>query len=415
MILIKNASIITQNKKRQILKNGAVLITGDKITDIGPAKKLVKKYTRIKKTIVDGTGQVVLPGLINAHTHAAMTLLRGFADDMPLHNWLTKKIWPAEAKLKPRDIYQGTKLAIKEMLASGTTTFFDMYWQPVAVFKAVSESGIRGFVGPLVIDLGTIKVGATQVSQWYKKLKQKQNSRSRLAVAPHSIYTVSQENLIWCKKFADENKLLLHIHLSETEQEVANCLKQRGCRPVEYLARIGFLGPNVVAVHVCWVMDKEIKILAEHQVSVVNCPTSNLKLVSGILPLSKMLRAGVNVCLGSDGPASNNNLDLFEEMKIAALIHKWNEQNHIAADAQTILDTATINGAKALGLEKELGSIEVGKKADLVMLNFNQPHLQPCFNPVSHLVYSANGGDASLVIVDGKIKLNKLICLNSRK
>jgi 5-methylthioadenosine/S-adenosylhomocysteine deaminase len=407
MILIKNALVVTQNEKRRVIKNGAVLVDKDKIADVGATEKLEKKYARAKKTLIDGTNQVILPGLINAHTHAAMALLRGFADDLPLRQWLNEKIWPKEAKLKPKDIYQGTKLATEEMLANGTTTFFDMYWHPLAAFQAIEESGVRGFVGPLIIDLGAAKIGVAQLSHWFKKLKPRLNDKNRLAVAPHSIYTVSQETLKQCKKFADENKLLLHIHLSETEQEVADCLKKHGCRPVEYLDKIGFLGPNVVAAHVCWADDKEIKILAKNKVSVVNCPTSNLKLVSGVLPLSKMLKAGVNVCLGSDGPASNNNLDLFEEMKIAALIHKWNEKDHTAADAQTILDTATINGAKALGLEKELGSIEIGKKADLIMLDFSQPHLRPCFNPVSHLVYAAQGGDVTKTIVGGKIKFDK--------
>ncbi|MEK7160700.1 MAG: amidohydrolase family protein, partial [Patescibacteria group bacterium] len=214
----------------------------------------------------------------------------------------------------------------------------------------------------------------------------------------------SKSRKIW---FADQNNLLLHIHLSETEAEVENCLKQHGCRPIEYLEKIGVLGGNVVAAHACWLTEREIKILAKRKVSIAHCPTSNLKLVSGIMPLSRLLKAGVNVCLGTDGPSSNNNLDMLEEMKIAALIHKWNEKDPSAAKAQTILDLATINGAKALKINGQVGSIDIGKEADIVMLNFNQPHLRPCHSVVSNLVYSAQGGDVSAVFINGRVLFNK--------
>ena len=404
-IFIKNAQIVTQNKERQIIKNGAILIEGDKIADLGSSISLEKKYARFKKRTINGQGKVVIPGLINAHTHAAMTLLRGFADDLPLQQWLAKKIWPAEAKLKPSDIYQGAKLACQEMLASGTTTFFDMYWQPEPTIKAVNESGIRGFIGPLIIDLGSVKIGLAQIEQTYNKLKSKINSTIKLTIAPHSIYTVSKETLVWCKKFADQENLLIHIHLSETEQEVKNCLAYHQCRPVEYLEKIGFLGGNVIAAHGCWLSDKEIKILAKRGVSAAHCPTSNLKLASGVMQLSKLLKAGVNVALGTDGPASNNSLDMFSEMKIAALIHKWDEKNPIASDAQTILDTATINGARALKIDDQVGSIDIGKQADIIIVNFTKPHLLPCFNPVSHLVYAAQGADVEKVVISGKVLL----------
>lgn len=405
MILIKNTTILTQNAQRQIIKNGAILIEGSKIMDIGASAKLEKKYAKAKKKTIDGRGRVLIPGLINAHAHSAMTLLRGYADDLSLQTWLTEKIWPAEAKLKAADIYRGTKLACEEMRRSGTTTFFDMYWQPEAVIKAAQESGLRGFIGPLIIDLGSVNIGPEQIEQTYKKLKPKVSDFIKITVAPHSIYTVSKETLIWCKQFADRENLLIHIHLSETEEEVANCVKAHGCRPVEYLEQIGFLGGNVMAAHSCWLSDEEIKILAKRGVNIAHCPTSNLKLVSGVMPLGKLLKAGVNVCLATDGPSSNNNLDMFEEMKIAALIHKWNEKNPEAASAQTILDLATINGAKALKMDKQIGSIDIGKKADIVMINFEKAHLRPCFNPVSHIVYAVQGGDVEQVIVGGKVLL----------
>ncbi len=415
MILIKNIIIVTQNAERQIINNSAILIEGEKIADLGENKNLEKKYVKAKKRVIDGRGQVAIPGLINAHTHAAMNLLRGFADDMPLKDWLEQKIWPAEAKMTPRDIYQGTKLACREMLQSGTTAFFDMYWYPEAIIKAVYETGIRGFVGPLIIDLGAVAVGPKQIEALYNKAKQKLDERIKLTIAPHAIYTVSEETLRWCRQFADANNLLIHIHLSETEHEVQECQKKHGLRPVEYLEKIGFLTPpapspskgegwgGVVAAHGCWLSDAEIKILAKCKVSVAHCPTSNLKLVSGVMPLSKLLRADVNVALGTDGSSSNNNLDMLEEMKIAALIHKWNEKNPAAADAQTVLDLATINGAKALKMDKEIGSIDIGKQADIVIVNFDQPHLRPCHSVVSNLVYSAQGGDVAKVIVGGQV------------
>lgn len=403
MILIKNATIVTQNSNRQIIKDGAILIEGEKIADIGQSTKLEKKYTKAKKKMIDGRGRVIIPGLINAHTHAAMTLLRGYADDLPLKQWLTEKMWPAEAKFTPRDIYQGTKLACQEMLRSGTTTFSNMFWQPAEEIRAVEKMGLRGWVGLTALDSGGKDVGPRQIEEAYKRLKAKISNKIKLVIMPHTIYTVSAKTLRWCRDFADDNDLLLHIHLSETEEEVKTCLKEHCCRPVEYLAKIGFLGSNVIAAHGCWLNDKEIKIFARRNVSVAHCPTSNLKLVSGVMPLAKLLKAGVNVALGTDGPASNNCLDMFGEMKLAALIHKWDEKNPVAADAQTVLDMATINGAKALKAEQKIGSLDIGKQADIVIINFNQPHLKPCHSVISNLVYAARGGDVEKVLVGGEV------------
>ncbi len=399
MILLKNFTLVTQNEARQIIKEGALLINETKIADIGPDKELIKKYKNCQ--IIDGKGMVALPGLINVHTHAAMSLLRGYADDMPLKQWLEEKIWPKEAKLTEKDIYEGTLLAGQEMLKSGTMTFSDMYFEPQAEIKAVKKAGLRGIIGLTAIEFK--KLGPSSIEQKYQALNKYVSENIKLSITPHSIYAVGKEALVWCANFARENKLLLHIHLSETEQEIENCLKLNGCRPIEYLDKIGFLGPNVIAAHVCWATDEEIKILAKNKVSVAHCPSSNLKLVSGIMPLSKLLKAGVNVALGTDGPSSNNSLDMFWEMKLAALIHKWNEQNPQSADAQTILDMATVNSAKALGLENELGSLEIGKEADIIMMDFDQPHLTPHLNTVSHLVYAVRGADVRTAIIGGKI------------
>lgn len=403
MILIKNTTIVTQNAERRIINDGAILVEGEKIADLGESKELEKKYAKAEKQVIDGRGQVVIPGLINAHTHAAMSLLRGFADDMPLKEWLEQKIWPAEAKMSPHDIYSGTKAACEEMLAGGTTVFNNMYWQPQEEIKAVQESGLRDWVGLTALDTNGMDIGPARIAETYDNLKNKVSDKIILTLTPHSIYTVTRETLIWSKKFADDNGLLLHIHLSETEEEIRNCLKQHNCRPVEYLEKIGFLGDNVIAAHGCWLSDEEINILAKRGVSIAHCPVSNLKLVSGIMPLSKLIKAGVNVALGTDGSSSNNNLDMLEEMKFAALIHKWNEKNPAAADAQTVLDMATLNGAKALKIDGQTGSIDIGKQADIVIVNFNRPHLQPCHSVISNLVYSAQGGDVAKVIIGGQV------------
>jgi len=400
MILIKNATVITQDKDRRILKGGAILVEKEIIADIGISAELEKKYPQAK--IVAGENLVALPGLINCHTHAAMNLLRGFGDDMPLMEWLTKKIWPAEAKLTPEEIFNGTKAGCEEMAASGTTSFNDMYFYPKDQVKAALESRMRDFAGIIALAGGKFNFTPEYVERTFEELKSQSNGLIKLVVSPHSIYAAPEKTLVWCANFARKNNLLLHIHLSETEREVDDCLKQHNCRPVEYLEKIRFLGSNVIAAHGCWLSDEEIKILAERKVSVVNCPTSNLKLASGVMPFSKLTKAGVNICLGTDGSASNNNLDMVSEMKIAALIHKWNERDPESACAQAILDMATINGAKALGMSAEIGSMEPGKKADIVLLDFNQPHLQPCFNPVSNLVYAACGRDVVLTMVNGK-------------
>lgn len=403
MILIENATLVTQNPARQIIRKGALLIDGKRIADIGSSGRLKKKYAAKDVKKIQGKDLVILPGFVNAHTHAAMSMLRGYADDMPLKQWLEEKIWPAETKLKERDIYRGTRLACDEMIRSGTTTFNNMYWHLKEEFSAVKKCGLRDFVGIMAFDDGPLPFTPEYISNEYEKLKKKNDSKIRLAIAPHSIYAVKPETLKWCKRFADDRGLCLHIHLSETEEEISNCLKKHRCRPVEYLEKIGFLGPNVIAAHVCWVNGKEIKLLAKNKVSVAHCPSSNLKLVSGIMPLSKLLRAGVNVCLGTDGPSSNNALDMFWEMKIAALIHKWNEKNPGSADAQTILDMATINGARALSMEKEIGSLEIGKKADIIIIDFRQPHLQPHHNTVSNIVYAARGADVRSVFIGGTV------------
>jgi len=357
---------------------------------------------------IDGKGEkAVLAGLINCHSHSAMVLFRGYADDLPLERWLKEKIWPLEKKLTEEDIYWGTKLACLEMIKTGTTCFNDMYWLEEASIEAVKEMGIRAVIGLVLLDF--LPMGNKEhIEKLFKTLKSKLSEVGPLSIAPHSIYTVSKENLIWAKNFAKKNNLLLHIHLSETEKEVKDCLKKNKMRPVEYLDKIEFLDRNCILAHSVWLSEREINILAKRKANVVYNPCSNLKLAIGeIFPYKKLKEKKVNVCLGTDGAASNNNLDMFEEMKFGALLQKHKEKDSTLAKAKEVLDWATINGAKALKINA--GEIKVGKLADLILIDLNQVFLKPGYNFISDLVYSASGNCVSDLICDGKILMRDKI------
>jgi 5-methylthioadenosine/S-adenosylhomocysteine deaminase len=329
-----------------------------------------------------------------------MTLFRGYADDFPLKEWLTKKIWPLEQKITEDDVYWGTKLACLEMIKTGTTTFNEMYWYPEAQIEAVKEMGLRAVIGLVMIDF--LPIGSREnVEKLFVKLKAKNLEAISLTIAPHSIYGVSKENLIWAKDFAKKENLILHIHLSETEEEVNGCLKLAKMRPVEYLEKIGFLNENCILAHSIWLNEKEIEILAKRKCSVVYNPCSNMKLASGIFPYKKLKEAKLNICLGTDGPASNNSLDIFLEMKFASLLQKVKEMDPTIAPAKEIFEIATKNGAKALKIDA--GEIKEGKLADLILIDLNQISLTPCHNLVSDIVYSATGNCVSDLICNGKI------------
>jgi len=397
-VLIKN--VILDGKKRDIF------IEGNKV------KKIGKNLNLKAKQKIDGKGEkAALPGLINCHTHAAMSLFRGYADDLPLKEWLIKKIWPSEKKVSEDDVYWGTKLAILEMIKSGTTCFNDMYWYGEAVIEATKEMGLRAVVGPLIIDFDN-RGSIENFKRLYRDFELDKSELIKIAVAPHSIYGVSKENLIWAKNFAGKNNLLLHIHLSETEEEVEGCLKLAKMKPVEYLEKIGFLGEprsrtsslrggNCILAHSIWLDNKEIEILARRKCSVVYNPCSNIKLASGIFPYKKLKEAKVNICLGTDGPASNNSLDMFSEMKFASLLQKVKEMDSTVAPAKEIFEIATKNGAKALKIDA--GEIKEGKLADLILIDLNQISLTPGHNLVSDIVYSASGNCVSDLICNGKI------------
>jgi len=390
-ILIKN--IILNGKKKDIF------IEENKI------KKIGKSLNFKAKQKIDGKGEkAVLPGLINCHAHAAMSLFRGYGDDLPLKEWLEKKLWPVELKITEEDAYWGTKLSCLEMIKTGTTTFNEMYRYPEATMRAVEEIGLRAIIDLVLIDFLPI-CSKENVEKLYKKLKPKLPEIGSLAIAPHAIYTVSRDNLIWAKNFARKYNLPLHIHISETEKEVKDCLKKYNLRPLEYLEEIGFLEEDCILAHTVWLSDKEIKILAKRKCSVVYNPCSNMKLASGFFPYKKLKKAGVNICLGTDSAASNNNLDLFEEMKFASLLQKIKERDPTIAPAPEIFETATKNGAKALRINA--GEIREGKLADLILIDLNQISFKPGHNFISDIVYSASGNCVSDVICNGKILMRE--------
>ncbi len=400
-IIIRNAILVTMDDRRRILKNFSLAIEDGRIVEISEKIKCEADFE------IDANGKVVLPGLINTHTHLAMTLFRGSADDLPLMEWLTEEIWPVEAKLEAKHVYAGSLLGCLEMIRSGTTTFNDMYFYLDEVVKSVREAGIRGVLSFPLLDVA----GEEQGEELFKKAEEglrryngiERDSRVIVFVGPHAPYTCSKELLLRAKALAEEHNTGLHIHVSETEREVKDFLEQHGLRPFEYLEKIGFLGENVLAAHAVHVSEAEMELMRKRGVSVAHNPVSNMKLASGIAPVPEYLRRGINVALGTDGCASNNNLDMFEEIKVSALLHKIATGNASALKVYHALEMATINAAKALGLEKEIGSLEVGKRADIIVVDFNKPNLKPLSNPVSHLVYSARGCDVSTTIVDGNI------------
>jgi len=366
-------------------------------------EKIEKNINYKADNFIDGKNKAIIPSFVNSHTHAAMTLLRGYADDMQVKEWLEKKIWPLEAKLSEEDIYWGAKFACLEMIKSGTTLFNDMYWHFHGTAKAVEEMGIRAIISSVIIDFFDEKKLKEQIEinkRLFEEAKQ-YSKRITFALGPHSIYSNSEEALRWAKKFADENKLLIHIHLSESKNEVEECIKKYKMRPAEFLESIKFLGPNVIAAHSIWLDEKEIKILRKNDVKIAYNPTSNMKLSSGILPYEKLKSAGLTLTLGTDGCASNNNLDMLEEMKFASLLQKINTGNPTSALAKDIFNMATINGAEALRIN--CGKIEERRLADFLLIDLKNIYLNPQSNLISNLVYSANSECIDSTICDGKI------------
>jgi 5-methylthioadenosine/S-adenosylhomocysteine deaminase len=390
-ILIQNVLLADQSTD--------LLIEGNRIARIAP-----EIPEPSGATLIDGSHQAILPGLHNGHTHAAMVLLRGYADDMPLHQWLTEKIWPIEAKMTEESVYWGTKLACVEMIRTGTTFFNDMYWHRQGSVRAVTEMGLRASLAGVVIDLfdkAKAREQRAEVENAFAVAQENSCDRIQFTLGPHAIYTVSEASLRWIAEFATQHDLLIHTHLSETQKEVDDCLAQHGVRPVEYLERIGFLGSRVSFGHGIWLDERERAILGERGCAIVTNPCANMKLGSGMFAFADIAKAGIPIGLGTDGTSSNNNLDLFEEMKFAALLEKVRTMDPTAVPAAEILRTATAENAKIFRLDS--GVVEEGALADLILVNLRALAYAPGHNFVSDAVYSGTGYHVNTTICDGKI------------
>lgn len=415
-LLIIPSWIITVNEADQVLTQHAVAVNAGKIIDILPVKVAEQTYKATKTVVLPQ--QALLPGFINAHTHAAMSLLKGLADDLPLMEWLQGHIWPAERRWGDRRfVYDGSKLAIAEMLRSGTTCFNDMYFFAEETVKAVQESGVRACLGMILIDFPTAY--AQDADDYLQKglaLREsvKNDPLIKLCFAPHAPYTVSDQSLQRIHQLAEDLNSPIHMHVHETAQEVQQAFDMSQERPLARLERLGLLDRHFLAVHMTQLQASEIETLAYKGVHVIHCPESNLKLASGFCPVAKLLAAGVNVALGTDSNASNNDLDMLGEMRTAALLAKAVAQDASVVSAHEVLRMATINGAKALGLEQQIGSIEIGKSADLITINLGGLESQPMYDPISHLVYCTTREQVTHVWVAGKALLEerKLSTLN---
>jgi len=390
-----------------VLEDHAVAIRDGIIEAILPAAQARARFPGYDERGLDN--HVLIPGLVNAHTHAAMSLMRGLADDLPLMTWLEKHIWPAEARhVSPEMVRDGTLLACAEMLRGGITCFNDMYFFPDAALEAALAAGMRSAHGIIVIEFPSAY--ASDAEDYLRKgLALRDRFRDQplasFCLAPHAPYTVSDASFRRIATLGAELDIPVHVHLHETAGEIERSLAEHGVRPIERLRRLGLIGPNLVAVHGVHLVPEEIALLAQHGCSVAHCPSSNLKLASGFAPLARLLSAGVNVALGTDGAASNNRLDLFQEMRTAALLAKAVAEDASVMQAHQALHAATLAGARALGIDAVAGSLVPGKSADLVAVEMRAPELAPCYNPLSQLVYAAGREHVTHVWVAGELRI----------
>ena len=404
-LCVKNATIVTMDPECNVIKGGCVCVAGDTIVHVG--QDMPSGYEATKT--LDAQGGLLLPGLINAHTHAPMTLFRGLADDLPLMDWLTRYIFPVEKKMDEDFVRVGALLACAEMILSGTTTFCDMYLFEQQVAEAAREAGIRCVVGEVLYDFPSPNYGQLENGFRYTEdmIKRWQGDPLvSIAVEPHALFTCSPSLLEKAADLACRYGVPLITHLAETQDEIEQIVERYGKRPVGHLDDLGLLNDNLIAVHCVHLNSEEVGLLAEKGVRVIHNPESNMKLASGIAPIPQMLEKGVVVGIGTDGCASNNNLDLFGEMDTAAKLHKVGSMDPTVMDAVTVVKMATIDGARALGLESVVGSIEIGKKADFIVLAPNKAHLVPIYNPFSHIVYAARGDDVSHVVINGSLVMH---------
>ncbi|MEG0642074.1 MAG: amidohydrolase [Clostridium sp.] len=396
-ILINNVSIITMDGKDKIIDKGHILINGNIIE-----KVVLGEYegpiTRLK--VINGEDCIAMPGLINMHTHVPMTLLRGYGEGLPLMKWLNDKIWPFEAKMTKEDIYIGSLLGIVEMIRSGTTTFVDMYYKLSEIAHAADDLNMRAFLGNTIMG----EDYNTQIDKTVELRDRLNNELITVTLAPHSPYTCSPEALTKVGEVARRENMPIQIHLSETLDENNTIYEDHKKTPIKYCEDLNLFRENkVMAAHCTHITNEDMDILNKNNVTMVNNTQSNMKLSSGMAPLLDAVKAGVNVCLGTDGASSNNNLNMIEEMQTASLIQKLTSKDATAMDAYETISLATTNAAKALGMEDSLGKIKEGYLADIILIDMTKPHLIPCFNPYSNIVYSAQGADVKTVIINGKI------------
>jgi len=404
-LIVTGGTVVTVDAAGRVIENGAVAIDGADIAGVDTAAAIAKQFRG--RATIDASGQLVLPGLINTHTHAPMVLYRGLADDLPLMEWLNNYIFPAESKtVSPELVRIGTRLAALEMIESGTTTFTDMYYFEEEIARETRSAGLRGVLGQTIIQfpVADAKTPADALARADKFITEfKGDPLITPAVAPHAIYTLDGPTLRAARELSKRHNVPTLIHLAESRDETKVAEERRTPSPVAYLEGLGFLGPGVVGAHGIWVSDADIQVLKMHNVGISHNPESNMKTASGVAPVPAYLRAGVSVGLGTDGAASNNDLDMFEAMRFAALLAKNESKDPSALSARTVLEMATIRGARALGMEARIGSLEAKKRADLITVSVSGARQTPMYDPISHLVYVIHGDDVQNTIVNGKV------------
>jgi len=403
-MLVVGGTVLTMEPNTEPIKNGAVAVTDGRIAAVGPAEELLELSP--SGAVLNAGNSIILPGLVNTHSHLAMTLLRGIADDIPLKEWLEQHIWPVESEYMNRETVRlGTELATAELLLAGVTTTADMYFFGDEVSAVLAEAGMRGVVAESLIDISTPRCATPEeMLEKQRELLEAYSNHPLItpSVAAHSPYSVSAANLVKEAELAEEYEVSMQIHLSETTWEVEKLLGEKGVSPVAYLADLGFLSERTVAAHCVHVSSEDIELLAEFEVGVSHNPVSNLKLASGVSPVPAMVAQGVKVSLGTDGAASNNTLDLLRDMQLAALLHKGITGDPTVLPARTMLEMVTINGARVLGLEN-IGTLAEGREADLICVAVDGPHTAPMYDPFSHLVFAARSSDVRHVMIRGQV------------
>jgi 5-methylthioadenosine/S-adenosylhomocysteine deaminase len=407
-LLITGGTVVTMDGQRRVIDDGAIAIRGDSIVAVGSRAEIESRFEALKT--IDAHGALIMPGLINGHAHAAMSLFRGLADDLSLDDWLKKYIFPAEARNVTEDfVVWGTRLGLLEMLRGGITTYADMYYFEDGVARVTKEAGMRGVLGETIIDFpapdNKTLAAAFAYTQDYLT-RWKGDPLIVAAVAPHSIYTCSEKTLQDAAALARRNGAPILIHIAEAPFELEQSRAKHGLTPVGYLERIGVLGPDVVGAHCVWVDQADIASLAHFGVGCVNNPSSNMKTAAGVMPVVEMLAAGEAIGLATDGAASNNNQDMFEEMDLASKLQKSSRRDPRALPAEQVVEMATIGGARALHLDKQIGSLEAGKKADVILISLDAPHATPMYNVYSQLVYALKASDVKTVVIAGKIVMD---------